>query len=655
VSRGVTPIRWSNLRGYNTRNTPQSLRPDIGTVCTNVELEEGALGRRRPSAVAIDLTGGPSNPIYAVAVHRPSASAAELWTFSAGGGGGSDGHRYRVGTGWAAVTLIDTPASAALLHNFGVTFNDKFFLPYDSSVNRLHLWDGTNVRRVGVAKPAAVTVADTGAGAYAATARYYRTSQRIKSGTTIVCESELSDAVSFTPSGAGAAARITKSATVDGATHWVVWGLIGTSGDTYDLYEELAEIAVATTTYDDSTNPSSYDGDHPAQLGLHIPPPSWRYMVTDGNRILGAGAWETSASAGQTVPKNSRVWFTRVLGSSDIGDDETIPNTTTQKNWIDVGENDGDAIVGLGGPVDGVVYVFKTTRVYRLIPTGIDTVPYREELVTGASGAVVTQVGAADSLNHRNITTSETDRGEPIVYYMGAAGAYRVSSATGIEFIGWDLTSPVTGLGPQCCAGVFHAAKRQQWWLSASEEGVVHCFTPQRAVATAEGWRGGWARYTLPGFTASPCMAMFEVTGQPGTVYPVIGGRLNTSPVLVYVGGTSASDAAGAFTATISSKPFLLGDDGYRNVTVGVPLLEAECEANATPAVSLVRNYGEQTRTGTCPTLSAAGSETRKSVPIGALDMSDAQAIAITVTWDSDQTKAIDAVVVPYTVKEVAA
>ena len=71
--------------------------------------------------------------------------------------------------------------------------------------------------------------------------------------------------------------------------------------------------------------------------------------MSDTNRILLAGAWETTGTADQTEPKQNRVWYTPVLGSTDEGDDERIPNTVDQQNWVDVG-NEGP-ITGLGGPL----------------------------------------------------------------------------------------------------------------------------------------------------------------------------------------------------------------------------------------------------------------------------------------------------------------
>jgi hypothetical protein len=646
----TNPFRWASLRGFNQRDTPQSLPDDIGTVCSNVELLDGSLGRRRPTLAAVSLTSGPSEQIRHLHVHVTS-TAEELWAFS--GTTVAAVHRYVSGT-WSTVTgTWDTPTSASTFNPFAASFNNKLYLAFDNAENRLHVWDGTTVRRVGILKSDAPTVANTGAGAYAATARYYRVAWRLKSGSTVLATSELSDAVSFTPSGAGTAARVTKPTTPDSATHWVVYGLLGSVGDTYDLYEELTEIAVGTTTYDDSTNPSSYDGDAPMKLGINVPPPSCRYLLATDNRILMAGVFETSADTGETDPLNDRVYFTRVLGTSDQGDDESIPNTSEQKNWVDVGRNDGDDIVGLAGPVDGIVYVFKRRSIWRLVPTSVDTAPYRAERVTPALGARTVLVTHTGHFNQRNIVTAEDDFGQPVIYFTTLVGAYRISPAYGVEYVGWDITDPDTGLGPSLQAGCYVSSRRQVWWLDV-DSAKAWVFTPRLAKRTEQGWRGGWATYTFTHLSLEAVTAMVDSSVVSGSlVVPILGGRVvTTNAAAIYqMSTTSTSDGGTAFTATITSKPFLFGG-GWQNVSAAPPVVEATAESSATPTIAYIVDHARETRSGTTSALTADGSETRKAVAAEAVEAADAQAIAIQVTWDSDQRKTVDAVTVPFRVQE---
>lgn len=511
-------FRWTNVRGLNRSMNPDALPDPLVPQIQDVELVPGAIGRRRPSLQSVTLTSGPTLTIRQLYIFITAAGVEELWAFSSTDGTTLAAHRY-VSAAWNSVTLIDTPVGTAVSC---ATLNGKLFIAYNSSVNRLHLWDGSAVRRVGLSTPAAATVANTGAGAYAATARYYRVSMRIKSGSDIVVESELSDAVSFTPSGAGTAARVTKPTTVDSATHWVVWGLIGTSGDTYAIYHELSEIVVGTTTYDDSTNPSAYDGDAPFTLGLHIPPPSAEVLLSDGNRLLMAGAYESSAGAGETTPKQSRVWLTRVLGASDNGDDETIPNTVDQKNWVDCGEKDGDELYCLAGPIDGVVTAFKARSIYRLIPTGNDVVPYQIQKVTGTLGS---------SIPNATIL-AEDELGRPSIYFTTSGNVYRISPQGGLDLINQDLNPPATSsLTLSATAIVYWPERRQLLVIGPTYASGSYCFTPALSYRDEEGvMRGGWSFYKL-NFSGSPTQTLSAAVYSPSLGPLVAGGSLPTASI----------------------------------------------------------------------------------------------------------------------------
>lgn len=665
-------VRWNRVRGWNRTVQPAELPPDLVPAIVDVEPVMNGLGRRRRNFAAFSLTSGPTGKVQVLTrTVDPSTSIEEMWAFS----GSTDAHRFVLGT-WSSVTLTDTPATFSTT-NFVHTaaHNGKYFLAYNSAENRLHLWDGSAVRRVGIGKPAAVTVADTGAGAYAATARYYRTSQRIKDGTDIIAESELSDAVSFTPSGAGTAARITKSATEDSATHWVVWGLIGTSGDTYDLYEELAEIAVGTTTYDDSTNPADYDGDFPAQLGLHIPPPSCKLLLSDGNRLLMAGAYETSAAADETTPKSSRVWFTRVLGSSDNGDDETIPNTTTQKNWIDIGESDGDLIVALAGPINGIVYVFKRESIWRLIPTGIDTTPYREERLTNAAGSSPTYLPSEAGTRSQAYTVvmAEDQVGQPSLYFWFQNRCYQISSAGVIDELSADIYPPLNAnetsyMSPQ--AGVYWPSQKTVVWATGQYGSTSEAkyrlllYVPSLAARDDLGQlRGGWFPWNPSMASGTDTTGFIALTTQNWfhTVTLVCGGNTGgAAGTTATIGGTNSysqvSDAGGTFTPSVTSKAWLLGGGGL-NVTCEEPYLEASRDADATPTISYIGDYGVQTLSAT-PSLSGpsgGSTPTRVGVKAEGLVMADTRAVQVRVSWASTQfgvTEGVDGVVVPYRIQE---
>ncbi len=625
--------RWREARGLSIRQTGPEMLPGLCSVATNVQLQPGVLGRRRYSTVALSLTSGPATAILQFLVHKPVSSGTpspELWAFTA-----STAHRY-ASASWSTVTLIDTPAASTI--PVGVTLNNKFFLCYNSGSNRLHLWDGSAVRRVGLGVPSAPTAANSGVGgAYAATARYYRVSFRIKSGSDVVCESELSPAVSFTPDGTKDAAVVTKPTTVDSATHWVVWGLIGSSGDTYDLYEELSEIVVATTTYSDSTAPASYAGDAPASLGMHIPPPSAKFIVTDGNRLVMAGAYESSASTGETVPKNSRVWFTRVLGASDNGDDETIPNVFgVQTNWIDVGENDGDVILGLAA-VESVVYVFKSQHIYVMEPTSIDTAPYRVRLLAKGMGLVY-----GGSLPHRTIVVSRD-----AVYFNTRLGMHRILGGV-IERVGFDLTSSAE-TAPTMEQGVWDQTLGQCVWLTSSSSNL-YVYRPEMASPAPEGYRGGWMKWTATAMSTPTTICMFAIDGGFNAEYLTWGGAHSAAVKAEYFGSPLAPDAGGTYTAQITSWPLRVSE-GAMKFSAGPPIVECYPSSSATPTVYYELDFGRLSRSTALPEMVESGATTA-SFLAESLHAADCHALQVSVVWDTDQYDVIYGVTVPYSVRE---
>jgi hypothetical protein len=409
--------RWfvlSATRGLDERQQPTT------DGAQGLALEAENLGFGQAGALVMrlgladqDLTGsGITGTVEWIGKHVTNAGVEEFW--AAGNNSGTAVLARRVSGTWSSVSFSDTVTVANLRYMQGATLNGFFALMYDSDVNRAHVWDGTALRRMGLDVSGVGSVANTGAGAYAATARRYRYAQRIKSGTTILAQSELSAAVSFTPSGGGTAARHTKPTTVDSATHWVIYGLISTSGDTYDLYEEIAEVAIGTTTYDDSVDPVNYSGEFPPPLGSNVPPPSAKYVTEDGERFFFAGAWESSGTASQTQPATNVVWFTPPLGASTYGDSERIPDTDDTFNGKRIGN--GGPLTAVAGPVDGLLYALKADSVHKLAPTGDETNPYRARRMTDACGAI----------DQRTVLVAENGEGVPCIYFASRTAVYQI-------------------------------------------------------------------------------------------------------------------------------------------------------------------------------------------------------------------------------------
>ena len=622
---------------------------------------------------AQDLTdAGVTGTVEWIGRHVTNAGVEELW-LAANNSGTAVLARRSAGV-WASVSFSDTVTVANLRYMCGASLNGFFALMYDSNVNRAHVWDGTNLRRMGLSEPAAPTVADTGAGSYGANARRYRVSFLIKSGDDVVAQSELSDATNtFTPSGGGTAARVTKPSTPDSATHWRVWAISG-STDTYDLYELISgDIVVGTTTYDDSVDPANYDGDFPPLVGSNIPPPSAKYVLSDGSRFIFGGAWESSGSAGQTAPKQNRVWITPALGTSEA-DTERIPDTTAQKNWIEIG--DAGPLTAQAGPIDGRVYVFKVDSVGLLAPTNDSTTPYVYRILTPAAGAV----------DQRSVVFSENGEGVPSIYFASRTAVYQILSGAIRELsepirrdlrlqnftaadslLGWDplektlFVQAATTAGPTVgqyqqwlydvasdrWTGATFGAYRTGWILGSSVLGVNTTLTDQsfiRAAVTALD-ASGTPRLLLAGATANP--------DAEGTVYAY--------------GAQGGADGSLAYTSRLRVRmPLALGQG--RLFSVGAPTVIyrnpiGSAGVTATLTISYTNDAGDTV--SQAATLSA----TTDGDPLGqsrltfeGLQLGDALVIDLRAQLsysgsfdESSVPPAIDAILVPWQLGETLA
>lgn len=597
---------------------------------SNVDFVERAAMSPRGGFDNFATTGtGPSGQVnYLFNENNDTA----LWAFSSPASN-TVAHRY-ASASWSAITLSDTVADDAQPHAVG--YNGKVFLAYDSDVNRLHLWDGSAVRRVGVAASAAATVANTGAGAYAATLRYYKIQFGILSGSTIIAQSELSPSVSFTPSGAGAAARITKPTTPDSATHWRVYA----STDDTVYYRLSAYVAVGTTTLDDTAGVSIGNWNEVAPVvGLYVPPPSAKYLATDGVRVIMAGAWESSAASGQTTPSARRVWFTRPLGATDDGDDESITHTADNRYWIDIDDPTGGPITGLSA-LGGIVYVFFARSIWRLIPTGQADVPFRAEQVATSAGALsqyAIAVGAMDT------TVSD----EAIYFLSDVAGLHRYSPSRGLEWLGRDVFWEVN-LGGVSGRLAYDPFRRDLWVFGvtgASDEAVV--IDVVRLQRRGLEYHGGARLFTTD---------VTNLSLTCGVAYDNFLVFSGLSSGGLYFSPFGTTDNGTAFTATV------------RSAALSVPgkLISAEAPtvlvySRDLTSITLTARYvniAEATDDSRSQTLTVTGAGSYALLRFDALAMSDAPVVQVELSYTAsvsvETPYRIERVTVPYRVHEAA-
>jgi hypothetical protein len=648
--RQDSPLVFTQIRGRDGSTSSTFDIPQHKAVeCLNVDFYRAALGRKRGGAVNLfDSTTSEDTASVVSALGRyvPGAdeTAAELWQVT--GAATPIVQRLAGGTAWASLTLKDAIATKPQDVWF-VTFNGKLHMFYDSTQDRGQIFDPaistTNTRRTGLATPAAPTVGNTGAGSYAAVQRYYRVRYAVLSGSTIKLISEASSSVSFTPSGTGTAAQVTKPTSIsEGETHWI----LEESADSDGPWYRIATTVVGTTTYDDSGDVDDISGGTLTETdGDYTPSGSFKYGIADGARLLLGGTWETTLDP-------SSVYFTPTIGSSrtETGgssyyDDERVPTD----NKIPLDPKDGGVITGFGGPFENITVVFKQRQTWRLAPTGVEADPYRRRCISKNVGC----------LRQHAVVMAEDEVGNPTLYWLSHLGPYRWNLSRGLSKLVWDVKDiwDTVNLGASTvtCHGVYHSDIHQIWWWVATgsnnepDTKIVFDTRLGRVMELGD-VRDGWSKHTGPSASAR-CSVMFSNTvgaTMSRDLKPYIGqhggnGRLWKCDT------TDLDDAGTAFQGLITFPDRHAG--GLPNACVmGSPIVLGAA-GSYTVSVSMTPDYDSaKTRTGS-RSMAAAATETRVTRVVEDVEMGDdVNAIAVAV-GDGSATATprwvLDALIVP--------
>jgi len=499
----MPPINITRLIGRNGVDSPvdSSFPFDMAVEMVNVDLTLGGLGAKREGSNEVlgTWTGGTAftTGIHSILRHNPTPATQELWAVDVAATPLMKRHVTGTTT-WADVAVTVETVSTGSEHLVqGTSFNDKFFLSFPSSASRMHVYglntSGTNsLRRVGIAPGSnAPTVADTGAGAYAAVLRYYRVRWALVDGSSVIHKmSEPTPSVSFTPSGAGTAARVTKPTTP--ANEDVNTWYVEASTDNVNFFQISSGIAIGTTTYDDSAATTTYASSRLSDpQGYFSLPPSYTATITDNNRLIGIFG--------------SRIYWGPILGVLNRGDDERIVETATQKPYLDLNPKDGGDLTAIARTVNGVIYVFKLSQVWRVTPTGNALQPYSARKISDTVGSV----------SKHAVCSGEDAAGNPVVYFWSERGPY-YAGADGITYLGRDIEDLTrntafgyrmnTNVGATVVAHVQYLASRSMlfcWWSSFSALGAGASFPANLAVNFTKlgtrrdqyGLRGGWVKF----------------------------------------------------------------------------------------------------------------------------------------------------------------
>jgi hypothetical protein len=640
------PLRWSTNRGRDGWDIATDIPDHLTAESMNVVLEKGTLGRKRRGSATQSISGTFTgyNAMFRF-VPGQDETAAELIIVDTTGT--TKIGRVAAGTTFSNLTLKDNVATNPHVVR-AAAINGKLYLAYDSTVNRLHVFDPglstTDVRRAGLATPAAPTVANTGSGTYAATARYYRVAWRVKSGSDIKRQSLLGPETSvFTPSGTGTHARVTQpSVPSEGETHWVIFGAQQVSSASDNFYE-LSEIAIATTTYDDNATPANYSTNDPApDEGAYTPFPSVKYLLSTGDRLVGFGVWET-AQGDSMKPRAGRVYFTPALDSTDTDDDERISNTVDFIGTIDVQRNAGSEDRGLAGPINGQIMVFQSRGVTFLAPTSQANNPYRRVHETSGVGAV----------SQESTFEGEDESGRTCIYWCDPTrGPYRYG-AMGMEWCGYDVQDIWATVNlaatTRVASGVYHPSLRACiFGIATGSANVITeflmFFVREGQSTEKEGVRGGWVRWAENSATTFRTMAMLPTSigaTMSRALSPYCG---DSSNLRRWDDASSTQDGSTSFQGYVTSKAHDWGRF-YHHKRVAESYLQASAQSGVSIQQSFIRNFGDETNRTSTVTLTATASETRvvrkfeasAAADVKMLQITLGDAAASTATWTLDE------------------
>lgn len=652
------PIIISDLRGgWNGVDSPLEMPENQCPYSVNIDWSKGQLATRRGGSASVSTTGGTAvtTGIYSIFRHVPAGdeTLAELWSIDAVG----VVKRLVGGTAWADVTLADA-ISDNFQHVQFCSLNGKLYIAYNSSVDRLHVWDPTlsspKVRRVGLAASGAPTRANQGAGASYTDVvpRYYRIRTLQVSSGVLVRRSEPSTAAAiFTPSGTADSVRVTQpTMPSEDETHWEVEASL--DGSVYYVlygFEDGTHIAAATTTKDDTILTTAYS-DYPTseESGSFTLWKSVKYLATDGNKLIGAGAWETGNPT-------SRIYFSPVLGSSDHGDDERVVNTVLIKGWVDLNEKDGGSITALGEPLLGVVPVFKYRQTHKLTPTGDVTAPYAPRKVSNVIGCI-----------HQKTTVMGEDAlGNPSLYFLSHKGPYRYTIG-GLMACGRDVEDlwfALRGLpGVNLAAtlivgsGVWHSDKNQVWFhVAAVGENVpnirLKLSVKQQRTSDEYGMRGGWT-LDLGNGCGAVCAAPFANTlgaAMGLTLKPYLGVlTVNNSTGLIKGDTTDMDDFGVKFKAYFITRGYIPSGNVLKTAAISDPLIVGEV-FTATVQMTIVQDFFKATSSASV-SMAAATSELRVVRKFEGLQMADGVVYQFQV-GDADALQAqnwsLDKIIIP--------
>lgn len=580
--------------GMNDTDPSHSLPDDMCVLAENVEFFFSTVGERRRGMEAVSLTGSTLNTedvIVHLTTHVPAEDEitdTELWAVGATNGVSATVARRAAGV-WSVVVPTDPIITTfpEVLQMQSQSINGLLFVAYKSGVPRLHVWDGTVLRQVGIDAPAAAPgTADTAVAGTFSGDRTYRVRFTIMDGAAVLIRSEPSDEITHPPTGLNDGVIITRPAIInEGETHWE---LEASSGD--GNFYVIATLPIGTVSFTDTTEPGTDYADYvlSEEIGSYSLIPSVRFIKQDQNRLVFGGDWEDPT-------RGSTLSWTLVSSSPGVGNYERLPVNTD--NTLDLGMKGSGDLTGISDPLNGSFYAFKWVGIYKIQRTGNADDAYESFLLSPARGAIP-----------GSVISGMDEFGRGCIYFLDPAiGPARISTA-GLQMIRGNRTTwrrVNTAAQDVISHGVYYPDKQQvHWWLatdSADSPNLEIVLQVNEVRSTAAGTERGWSTATATRATAwcstiVPEENVDEDTGATSLSFrPYIGLE---DPHFIQRVDLGYTDNGQPYRARILTKPYLSAGLLNKWGTMSAALLAlANPDLEISLDVTLIRDFGLGTET----------------------------------------------------------
>jgi hypothetical protein len=574
----------NSLRGgVNDSDPPISLADDQVVRGENVEFCRSTLGERRRGAAEISLTGSTlatCDRIVWTHRHLPTTDQADAQLWALGIVGSTPILEYK-DTTWHTVTMADalTVDGVSEYQVDGVSLHGKLFIAYNSAVDRLHVWDGTSLRRVGLVEPsAAPTGANSGSGSFATT-RYYRTRETIQVATVTTLRSEPSAVLTFAPSGTGTGVTVTKPATTNSdpaSTHWE----LEASLDNANFYV-IATTVIGTTTATDTTAAGTGYGafDLSEDIGDYLPPHSGMYLIADEDRLVVFGSFENDELA-------SSMSWTPVKNATGVGNDERF--TLDPVSNLNLDGFEGGRISDVWSAVAGEIWVFKDYHTYKVNRTGIRINAYEAHTISKSIGAI-----------EGSVVEGVDESGNPALYFLDPSiGPCRARKGV-IQRCGadvWNTFQTIDLDATVVCRSLFYPTTAQVFFNIATESefpdfGLTLQTNEQRQTVGGEARRGWSTRTGASCGALAMCLYADNIdagTDRSKVLVPFIGVE---GDGLIWRLDTGDDDNGEEYAARITTKPYA-PTELQTDFEIKTAKLVGKAVDDATLVVSAIPNFG---------------------------------------------------------------